>query len=107
MTADEAQTQGQPKPTAEEPVTDDPREPEQFEFHVEIRMDATVSINGQDWIKPGATAGHRWRIRDGLLPSEAELKMKVYYIQAGVLQPVLEEMIELIGQRVAEAQINR
>lgn len=101
--SDEAQAAN----TEQAPEPPENFEPEAFEFSVEIRMDATVDINGQNWIKPGATTKKTWRIRHGLLPSRVELELATAYMQEGVLKPVLAEMIDLIYQRVAEAQMNR
>lgn len=102
MTADEAQTEGPPPP-----ATPESSEPEAFEFGIEIRMDATVTVNGDNWVKPGASTHKNWRIRNGLLPSRKELEATIAYMQAGVLTPVLSEMIDMIGTHVVEQQTKR
>ncbi len=105
--SDEAQATGEPGPSTQPPLPPPNADPEPFEFGIELRMDATVTINGQNWIKPGASTHMNWRVRDGLLPSRKELEVAMEYMQLGVLNPVLSEMIDEIHQRVAQAQINR
>jgi hypothetical protein len=103
--SDEAQAV--PGPQQPDPPVVGPREPEAFEFSVEFGFDATVDVDGRNWIKPSARTKKTWRIRDGMLPSRQELELTSEYMKAGVLEPVISEMIDLIYRRVAEAQTNR
>lgn len=100
--SDEAQAVNAPQQPDPPPNVD----PEVFEFSVEIRMDATVDINGANWIKPGASTKTRWKIRNGIMPSRKELETAMGYMQAGVLEPVLTELIDMVGQGVVKAQMN-
>lgn len=102
---DEAQTDTAPAPETPAPVSSG--EPEAFEFSLELRIDATVAVNSQDWLKPGVTVKKKWRVRDGILPSRKELELTVGYMQHGALNPMLSEMIDLMMKGVAEAQNNR
>lgn len=103
--SDEAQATNTEQPEVVSPPED--FEPEAFEFGIELRMDATVTVNGQNWIKPGVSTHKNWRIRHGLLPSRKELELAMDYMQLGVINPVISQMIDEIHQRVAAAQVNR
>lgn len=106
MSADEAQSTNAEQPP-DPPTPPYNANPEPFEFGIELRMDATVTINGQNWLKPGVSTHMNWRVRDGILPGREELKIAMGYMQVGVITPVLDEMIDEIHQRVAQAQVNR
>lgn len=65
-------------------------------FEIRVRMDASVMVNGQDWLKPGVESAVRW----GYLPSAKEQADAVEFMQAEVLAPVLSQVMELVDEQV-------
>lgn len=107
--SDEAQAadaEQPPDPPAPPPAKDEPFA-NAYDFGIELEMGATVTINGQNWIKPAAKTHINWRVHNGILPGRAELELAMVYMQDRVINPVLSEMIDELHRRVADAQVNR
>jgi hypothetical protein len=75
-------------------------------FELRLRMDATLTINGQEqWLKPGTETGMRWKGYQwndqwvDPLPTEDQISAAFQIMQQKILAPVLDEMI-MISQRV-------
>lgn len=79
-------------------------------FQLTIRMDATITVNGDQWFKPGAEGSMTWKGYEWSgqwvdpIPTEEELKVAFGLIQTGILTPVLEEVITASQRRIAEAR---
>ena len=79
-------------------------------FSLTVRMDATLTVNGDNWVKPGAEGtitwkGHEWREEwQDPVPTADELAAAFKLIQREILSPVLEEVIEASTRRVAEVR---
>lgn len=87
----------------------EPEQPTRIDsFQLTLRMDATLTVNGDQWLKPGAEGSITWRGHEwggewqDPIPSEEELKIASKMIQAGIVGPILEEMIALSQRRVVE-----
>lgn len=103
--SDEAQAVDHDQPaTLPEPLA---TEAEPYEFSIEVRFDATVDVDGHNWIKPGASTRKTWRIRDGVMPSRREVELTLEYMKVAALEPTLDELIQLIFKRVDQAQMGR
>lgn len=80
------------------------------EFQLTIRMDATITVNGDQWFKPGAEGSMTWKGYEWSdqwvdpIPTEEELKLAYAMIQSGILAPVLEEVITASQRRIVEAR---
>jgi hypothetical protein len=92
-------------PTPERPVGDVtlPEEmigsPIEF-FELRMRLDTTLTVNGDNWMKPGIEGAVRWK----RLPTEDELKDATAYIQFAVIDPAIQQMIGLLSEQLAEAR---
>lgn len=73
------------------------------EFSINLSVGASIEVNGRDWLKVGNSGGMKW----SKLPTVEELKAATSYIQKGLLEPTINEMIGLMGQSVVEQQMNR
>jgi hypothetical protein len=75
-------------------------------------MDATIEVNGQNWVKPGAEGGTTWKgyEYDGQwvdpIPSPDQIKAAFEMIQLTILAPVLEELITVSQQKITTARQN-
>ncbi len=69
-------------------------------FSVELRLDATVQINGEAWVKPGASTKTTWTD----IPSPRELEVAQGYMTQEILEPTLGQMVEMITERVRSLQ---
>lgn len=65
-------------------------------FEIRVRLDASVIVNGQDWLKPGVETAVRW----GYIPSPQEQADAVAFMQAEVVAPVIAQVMELVDERV-------
>lgn len=65
-------------------------------FEIRVRLDASVIVNGQDWLKPGVETAVRW----GSIPSAQEQADAVAFMQKEVLAPVIAQVLELVDERV-------
>lgn len=79
-------------------------------FELTIRMDATLTVNGDQWFKPGAEGSMKWKGYEWSgqwvdpIPTEEELKVAYQLIQSGILAPVLQEVITAAQARLNEAR---
>lgn len=93
------------EPTPEKPVGDVklPREvaesPIEF-FEIRMKLDTTLTVNGDNWMKPGCEGAIRFK----RLPTDGQLKDAAAYIQYAVIDPAIQEMIGLLSTRLAEAR---
>lgn len=71
-------------------------------FEIRIKLDCTISVDNQDWLKPGVESGIRWRIRDNDLPSEDQVQTAVEFLQRAIIGPSLEDVIGQIHSRTRE-----
>lgn len=69
-------------------------------FRVEFRLDATVTVNHETWVKPGASTSTTWTD----VPTPRELQVARGYMMDQILEPVLSDMVEMITDRVAKTQ---
>lgn len=82
-------------------------------FELRIRLDATLTVNGDQWIKPGTEGAITWRGQEwngqwiDPLPSEDELIAAYKRIEAGMVAPILEEIIALSQRRLTEKRQGR
>lgn len=65
-------------------------------FEIRVRLDASVCVNGQDWLKPGVETAVRW----SGLPSAQEQADAVEFMQREVVAPVIAQVMELVDERV-------
>lgn len=78
-----------------------PNEVEKFE--IRVRLDASVIVNGQDWLKPGVETAVRWRG----IPSAQEQADAVEFMQSQVVAPVIAQVMELVDERVSALRAAR
>jgi hypothetical protein len=69
-------------------------------FEIRMKLDTTLTINGDHWMKPGVESAIRFK----RLPTEEQLKDATTYIQYAVIDPAIQEMIALLSQQLAEAR---
>lgn len=72
-------------------------------FELRMKLDTTLTIGETHWAKPGCEGAIRWR----RLPSEQELKDAATYIQFAVIDPVLQDVISHMSQRLEEQRKRR
>jgi len=82
-------------------------------FHLAVRMDATLTVNGdQQWLKPGAEGGLTWKGYEwngqwvDPLPTPDQIRAAFQIIQMTVLAPVLEELIVVSQREIAKHRQN-
>ena len=98
----------EPEPTPEHPVgeiklpDDIATSPIEF-FEIRMKLDTTLTVNGDNWMKPGIEGAIRFK----RLPSEEQLRDATTYIQFAVIDPAIQQMIELLSQQLAEARRRR
>ena len=96
------------EPTPEHPVgevrlpDDVARSPIEF-FELRMKLDTTLTVNGDNWMKPGIEGAIRWR----RLPDDDDLKAAVQYLQFAVIDPAIQELIGLLSQQLAESRRRR
>lgn len=69
-------------------------------FKIELHLDATVSINGEAWVKPGASTGITWNN----IPSPLEIQMAMDFMSEKILTPTLEGIMNDVIERTKEAK---
>lgn len=62
---------------------------------IEYRLDATVTINGDTWIKPGVSAG----VQLGALPDREQVEKISAYLNETVLEPVISDIISTVVEK--------
>ena len=72
-------------------------------FELRMKLDTTLSVNNDAWMKPGIEGAIRWR----RLPDEGELKDATSYLQFAVIDPAIQELIGLLSQQLAESRRRR
>lgn len=70
-------------------------------FKIEHRLDTTVTINGDTWVKPGVNAGMTF---NGL-PTSEQIKMASEYMTQEILDPLATELVENVAQKLREAGV--
>lgn len=71
-------------------------------FKFELRLDATVSINGENWVKPGVSTSTHWND----VPSPRELEVAKKYMMNKILEPTVSDVVELVSEKVRHLQGN-
>jgi hypothetical protein len=72
-------------------------------FELRMKLDTTLTVNSENWMKPGIEAAIRWK----RLPNEQEMKDATAYLQFAVIDPAIQQMISLLSQQLAESRRRR
>jgi hypothetical protein len=72
------------------------------EVTLTLHLNTTVQINGMDFIKPGCSISHKFRGKDR--PSDQQLIDSFEWMLSKAIMPVMEEMLVLSNEKVAEAR---
>lgn len=75
-----------------------PKKTEVESFSLTLNLNATVEVNGTDWIKPGVSGGMKWKS----IPSPEEIKMAAKYIQGSLMEPLLGEILDMVAKQQIE-----
>lgn len=68
-------------------------------FKLELRLDATVEINGRSWVKPGVTTGITWN----QVPTEAQVQTAVKFLNGQIIEPTIQELTDLVVENTKKA----
>lgn len=71
-----------------------------IKFHIEYKLDATVTINGNSWVKPGVSAG----ITFNDIPTSAQLQAGSKFLIGEVVEPLLGQVIESVAEQTLRAE---
>jgi hypothetical protein len=77
------------------------KEAEITEVRVSYKLDATVTVNGTQWIKPGVEASIKF---DGV-PSPERLDAGSQYLISQVVEPILGQVIEMVLEESVKAEL--
>lgn len=69
-------------------------------FKVELTLGATISINGEAWLKPGVGTSMSW----GALPEQDQIETALEYMAKAILEPTLDEVMGTVIQKAKEAR---
>ena len=69
-------------------------------FELRMKLDTTLTINGDSWMKPGIEGAIRFK----RLPTDEQLRDATTYLQFAVIDPAIQELIGLLSQQLAEAR---
>ena len=61
-------------------------------FKLELRLDATVEVNGKAWVKPGVTSGITWSD----LPDEGQVRKAISFLNQGIIEPTMTEVMDVV-----------
>jgi hypothetical protein len=70
------------------------------EFKLTSHLGVTMTINGQDWIKTGATTSMTFRD----LPPDEQIDISLEHMRNKILGPAVDEAIVAINHRLEEAR---
>lgn len=71
-------------------------------FEVECRLDTTITVNGNNWFKPGISSKVGWNY----LPEEVDIRTAIEYMERAVLAPAIDQQVEHMSQQLAAHQRN-
>ncbi len=66
------------------------------QFRLEYKLDATLSINNENWIKPGVSASISWK----RLPTTEELQLASGYLIREVVDPLMGDETEQVQKQL-------
>jgi hypothetical protein len=68
-------------------------------FKLELRLDATVEVNGKAWVKPGVTAGITWTD----VPSESAVQSALTFLNGKIIEPTMSEVMDVVVANTKKA----
>jgi hypothetical protein len=69
-------------------------------FELTLHLSATVSVNGEAWVKPGVSSALTW---NGL-PTEEEIHNALQLLETKILSPTMDEVINLVVENTKRAK---
>ena len=66
------------------------------QVRVDVSLNATISVNGEAWVKPGCSAGASW---NGV-PEDGELRLVVEHLSQTLIEPTVEELTSMLTQQL-------
>lgn len=68
-------------------------------FKLELRLDATVEVNGKAWVKPGVTSGITWND----IPDESQVRKALSFLNQGIIEPTMAEVMDVVVANTKKA----
>lgn len=65
-------------------------------FEVELRLDCTIKVGDWDFVKPGVSS----KISFDTIPEYETLQKSMKFMQDGILEPTLNDVIESVHKQV-------
>ncbi len=66
------------------------------DFRIDYHLSATVTVNGDSWLKPGVSAGMSWKS----VPSEEQIAACTKFLTKQVVEPVIEEVLVTMHSKI-------
>lgn len=69
-------------------------------FKIDLQLYATVSINGEAWVKPGVSTGMTWNS----IPSKESIKTAISFMSEEIIDPTIKDVMESVTEATKKSK---